>query len=277
MIRQTILAATTTLALGAPAALAASGDAVGDAPGGVARDDRGWRGSLTLGVGLEPDYEGADEYEVIPVPMSRLEWGGFGFYSRGTQALFDVLPQDRLIGGPVFNYRFGRDDVEDAQVDALPDIDDAVELGLFFGAKLPTGDDPRELFVPTVTFLHDVSGSHDGWLATGDVSNTFVLLRPLALELGGSVTYASEDYQQTYFGIGPSGAATSGLAEYSPGGGFRDVSLRATLDLYLSETWSLGPTLVYKRLLGDAADSPVVEDAGSANQFIGFVSTTWRF
>ncbi|MEX2629247.1 MAG: MipA/OmpV family protein [Tistlia sp.] len=281
MIREAILAVAAATAFFAAGAVALAQSGEPSADGGTAAgghgENQGWRGSLTLGVGLQPDYEGSDDYEVIPVAMSRLEWRGFGFYSYGSRAQLDLLPDDRLMAGPVFNYRFGRDEVDDGRVDALPDVDDAVELGLFFGARLPIGDDPRELVVPSVSFLHDVSGAHGGWLATGDVSATFVLLRPLALTLGGSTTWASEDYQQTYFGIGAGGAASSGLAQHDAGAGFRDASLRATLDLYLSETWSLGPTLIYKRLLGDAADGPVVEEAGSADQFIGFVSTTWRF
>lgn len=243
----------------------------------AAFDREGWRGALTLGVGLRPDYEGSDDYEVIPVPMSRVEWRGFGFYTYGTRAMLDVLPQHALMGGPMLHYRFGRDDVEDSRVDALPDVDDAVEAGAFFGIRIPTGEDPRELLVPTVTFLQDLSGGHSGWLAAGHVTNTFVLLKPLALELGGTVTYASEDYEQAYFGIDPAGAAASGLDAYEPGGGFKDVRLHAALEFYLSRSWSLGTTLVYKRLVGEAADSPIVEDAGTANQFTGFVTATWRF
>ncbi len=254
---------------------AAATPAVADDSGVAERE--GWRGSLTLGVGARPDYEGSDAYEAVPVPMARLEWRGFGFYAQGTRALFDVTPQRQLLAGPLLNYRFARDDVSDPRVDALPEVDGALEAGVFLGARLPTGDDPRQLLIPMVTFQHDVSGAHDGWLATARVSNTFVLLRPLALELAGSLSYASEDYQQSYFGIGPAGAAASGLAPYSPGAGFKDVSLQATLDLYVSETWSFGPTVIYSRLLGDAADSPLVEEAGSANQFTGFLSATWRF
>lgn len=264
-LRYAIAAAGVLLLLGGPAAAQDRPD-----PGAV-------RGSLSLGVGVLPDYEGSDDYRVLPLPSVRLHWRGFGLFTRGAGLYLDALPQGEFLAGPVVNYRFGRDDPDDHQVDALPDIDGAFEAGVFFGLSLSSGDDPRERLVPMITFLHDVSGEHEGYLVTGSLSNSFALMRPLTLDLGASITYASEDYQETYFGIDAAGAARSGLSAYDPGAGFQDVSLRATLDWSLSRAWSIGPTLIYKRLLHESADSPIVEDAGSANQFIGLVATTWRF
>ncbi|SMF53783.1 Outer membrane scaffolding protein for murein synthesis, MipA/OmpV family [Tistlia consotensis] len=241
------------------------------------RDPHALHGSLSLGGGLAPDYEGSNHYQAVPAPAARLTWRGFGLSTRGTSVQLDLLPPSDVFGGPLFNYRFGRSSVADSRVDRLPGIDGAFEAGAFFGVKLSTGEDPRENFVPMVEFLHDVSGTHDGWLATGRISQTFVPWRPLSVRVGVSTTYASETYEQTYFGVSQAGAAASGLAPYSPGGGFKDVSVSAGFDFSLSKSWSVGPTLVYKRLLGDAADSPIVRDAGSADQFVGFLGTTWRF
>jgi outer membrane protein len=226
---------------------------------------------------MGPDYEGSDTYQVLPAPGFRVNWRGYGVFSQGPALYLDLLPQTELLGGPLLGYRFGRDDVEDARVDALPEVDGALELGAFFGFSLPMGEDPRERFSAVLSYSQDVSGAHEGFLITGALSSGFVLTRPLALNLGTSLTYASENYQDTYFGVSAAGAAASGLDAYDPAGGFKDASLRASLSYSLSPSWSLGPTLIYKRLLGDAADSPLVEEAGSANQFIGFLSTSWRF
>ncbi len=38
---------------------------------------------------------------------------------------------------------------------------------------------------------------------------------------------------------------------------------------HLNENWHLGGSAMYQRLLGDAEDSPVVDDRGSANQIFG--------
>jgi outer membrane protein len=43
------------------------------------------------------------------------------------------------------------------------------------------------------------------------------------------------------------------------------------------EHWSLMGAVAYKRLLGDAADSPVVDDEGNANQFVGGMLVIYRF
>ncbi len=257
--------------------LAAAGAAGQESDEERARDPDAVSGSLSLGVGLGPDYEGSDDYRVIPAPSFRLGWRGYGLASRGTGVTLDVFPQEEVVGGPLVNYRFARDDVEDARVDALPEVEGAVELGGFLGVVLPVGEDPRERFSAILSFSQDVSGGHEGYLVSASLSNGFVLTRPLALNLGAGLTYASEAYQESYFGVSAAGAAASGLPAFDPRGGLQDVSLRASLSYSLSRSWSLGPTLIYKRLLEDAADSPVTEEAGSANQFLGFLTATWRF
>ncbi|MEX2629246.1 MAG: MipA/OmpV family protein [Tistlia sp.] len=270
--RAAIRSAATLLASGL-LALAAAPAAAQEAE----RDPDAVTGSLTLGVGAGPDYEGSNDYQVLPAPGFRVNWRGYGAFSQGPALYLDLLPQAELLGGPLVGYRFGRDDVDDGRVDALPDVDGAIELGAFLGFSLPLGEDPRERFSAILSYSRDISGAHDGFLISGSLSSGFVLARPLGLTLGTSLTYASENYQDTYFGVSSAGAAASGLRAYDPSGGLKDASLRASLSYSLSPSWSLGPTVIYKRLLEDAADSPLVEEAGSADQFIGSLSTTWRF
>ena len=45
----------------------------------------------------------------------------------------------------------------------------------------------------------------------------------------------------------------------------------------LSREWNLVFAVTYTRLLGDAADSPVVDDEGSENQFMGGILVTYTF
>lgn len=43
------------------------------------------------------------------------------------------------------------------------------------------------------------------------------------------------------------------------------------------QNWGFMGLATYKRLVGDAADSPVVEDEGSENQFSGGVLVFYKF
>ncbi|MGF1463829.1 MAG: MipA/OmpV family protein, partial [Maricaulaceae bacterium] len=61
-------------------------------------------------------------------------------------------------------------------------------------------------------------------------------------------------------------AAASGLDVFDAGAGFRDVGLSSVLSYQLSKRWSLNSVVSYSRLIGDAADSPIVTEEGSPNQ-----------
>lgn len=43
------------------------------------------------------------------------------------------------------------------------------------------------------------------------------------------------------------------------------------------ERWSVNAIATYARLLGDAEDSPIVDDVGDANQFFGSFLVNYRF
>ena len=81
----------------------------------------------------------------------------------------------------------------------------------------------------------------------------------------------------TYFGIDAGGAAASGLDEFDADEGFKDVGLALSIELGDGQGLGLTGILSYKRLLGDAEDSPVVADVGDENQIFGGVALTYGF
>jgi outer membrane protein len=89
-------------------------------------------------------------------------------------------------------------------------------------------------------------------------------------------TLASADYMQTWFGVTASQAkdSTAGLPAYYTDAGIKDIyfELGGTVDL--SDRWLLKAGGRYGRLLGDAADSPVVE---TENQLSGVLGLGYRF
>ncbi len=81
----------------------------------------------------------------------------------------------------------------------------------------------------------------------------------------------------TYFDVSAADAAASGLSTFSAESGLKDVGVGLMGIVHLSLNWHVGGAPFYKRLLGDAADSPVVDDAGDANQIFAGLSLlyTW--
>ena len=113
--------------------------------------------SLGLGVGFAPDYEGSDEYEVVPVILARAGSGGRSVELRGTTLKATLLTNGVFSVGRVVNYRGERANVDEDAVDDLDDVDAAIELGGFVSFF-------HQGLLANVTALQDVADAHDGYL-----------------------------------------------------------------------------------------------------------------
>ena len=253
----------------APVSVAAQQDAA-DRPDGIS-------GFVAVGVGVAPDYEGSNDYQIVPLPIARVGYGNVGLELEGLGGRLDVSPFEGFGFGPAFNFRMGRDDVEDDRVDALEDVDDAVEIGAFIRYGLPVGLTSRDEAVVRLDALFDVADGHSGIVATLSAGYTFRPIDDLGLTIGTSARWVSDDYADAYFSVSPTGAAASGLAPFNADGGITDVGLNLAATYALTDRWGLLATGGTSFLLGDAADSPVVDDAGSATQFFGGVALTFSF
>ena len=89
-------------------------------------------------------------------------------------------------------------------------------------------------------------------------------------------TIASDDYMSTYFGITPAQSAASGagLPVLDADGGVKDVHFELGSQTDLNDRWVIRLKGRYARLLGDAADSPVIE---TEDQFSGLFGLGYKF
>ena len=99
----------------------------------------------------------------------------------------------------------------------------------------------------------------------------------LLFEASAAGTYASGDYMENFFGVTPGDAKRSGLHVYDANSGFKDVAFSASLTYALTEHWSLTGLGSFERLLGDAADSPIVDHRGAKDQGVGALLLGYRF
>jgi outer membrane protein len=234
-----------------------------------------WKVSLGAGALFKPDYEGSDEYEVDPLPDISISYRDLVFL-RGTTLSANLLtmnvlrPDGILQVGPLVRYRFGRDQDDNEALRGLGDVDGSVEAGVF--ARYRVG-----LWSTGLSLVQDIAGGHEGMLGEAFISQDVPLSERLRASLRGSVTWASDDYMNSYFGISPAQAARSGRAPFDADSGFKDIGLSLGLEYSLSAGWSVGGRIGYIRLLNDAADSPLVDEDGSANQFTAGVSLSYRF
>ncbi len=232
---------------------------------------RGWLVTLGAGPQIGPKYPGADSYGLSPMPFFGMRRPGdplpvaspdqsFGFGLLGRDSVIDI--------GPAVNFINKRDP---ADVGApVGEVGISVELGGFVDVNVAPWLRLR------VEGRKAVSG-HDGW--NGDVAADFVL-RPnerTVITLGPRARIADGRYHRAYYGVTPAVALATGLPAYSPGSGVHAVGVNAGVTHEFSPSWGMYAYAGYDRLVGDAADSPIVRTLGSRDQFSGGIALTYTF
>ncbi len=231
------------------------------------------------GGGFKPKYEGSNEYEGIAFPLVIPQFGQNIFSGRlDVRGIDDVRftafrtdPTGRsgFVAGPLVGYRFEREQTDGDLLLGLGDVDGGIVAGAFVGYRFGwLGFD--------TAYKHQFGEDDAGYLI--DFSLTAKQQVAPNLELTGRVgtTYADEDYTQTFFGVTAAQANNSVamLQAFDTDAGIKDVYVQLGSKLNLTDRWTARGQVRYSRLVGDAADSPIVE---SENQFSGNASLTYRF
>lgn len=232
----------------------------------------GWSAMIGAGAAVLPEYPGGEDFDVSPVPLIDLR------YRVGTAGLDTVFLSSRdglgvvvldtgrfSIGGAV-NYAPGRDQDDADRLSGLGDIDAGARGMVFvradFGALGLALEADRAF------------GGQEGTTVTLAASYDIRLSASLTITPQIEATLADKDSMREWFGVTPAQAARSGLAAYEPDGGFRSADIGVTATYALTPRWNVISKLGITQLLGDAADSPIVEEE---TQPYAFVGVTYRF
>lgn len=250
------------------------------------------RDTVTIGVGagIVPSYDGSDDYVFTAAPVARGSVSGFRFFFRGGPAMFVDLVREEsgntldIAAGPVLGVRLDRTSrIKDEQVRALGKLDTAIELGGFVGiGKTGVLTSPYDNLSFRVSYQRDVANAHDSYVITPAIEYGTPLSMKTFVGIAASANYVGGKYARYYFDVTPGGSLASGLDPYqTDDGGFKNVSFTLFAAHALSDSLLSGTTVFaganYSRLLGKFADSPIVADAGSPNQFMGFVGIGYTF
>jgi outer membrane scaffolding protein for murein synthesis (MipA/OmpV family) len=223
--------------------------------------------SVGVGAGFAPDYEGSDDYEGVPMLMLTGKYdSGRSFYLLGTNLRVNILANNKFQFGPILNYRMGRDDVDNKVVDRMKDIDDAMEAGAYVLANFDN-------VLLGVDFLMDISDEHDGMQVQGNVGYKWKASDALVVTPNVFLTYADDDYTDTYFGVNAKNVGTSGLPAYKAESGLKDAGARVVVSYTPWEKWGVTGILSYSALLEDAKDSPIVDEGDDTQTFFGVMAT----
>ena len=252
-------------------------------------DDLAGRDSFSLGVGaaIIPDYEGSDDYKFTPLAAVRGQYHGISFYTLGTYLYVDVLPRNSKFefdAGPIVGFRSNkRRNIEDDVVEELRKTKSAFEVGGFAGISAHGVTNPYDTLSFRVDVLRDVGSAHKSTVVSPNVLFSTPLSRTTYIAASAGAEFVGGKYADYYYSIDADNSLrTAGILPlYNADGGMKNWKLGLLLNQSITGDLLHGFSIFgagqYSRLVGDFADSPIVDDRGSASQWIGAagIAYTW--
>ena len=244
-----------------------------------------WNLRVGAGMGLGPKIEGSKSTSVGVIPALEFSYRDIVFVTpEGVRAiLFETAEDERAEDetwlhyslSAQIGYDLGRDEDDDkALLLGLGDVKTSVIMSL--EAELELG------LIGTSLGLTQGAGGHEGTLLDIGVNlpvPLFLIIDNSFMGLNASVTWASADYMQEYYGISGTQAARSPLYDspYRASSSFYKMDVGLFMGYEISSRWELQMGVNYTLLLEDAAKSPIVKDYGDKDS-VGFLMlTTYRF
>jgi outer membrane scaffolding protein for murein synthesis (MipA/OmpV family) len=242
--------------------------------------------TIGLGAAMTPDYEGSNDYRLIPGGALRGKVGAVSFQTRGTYLYVDMISGGAgnvdFDIGPIAGVRLNRTGkIKDDFVDLLPDRKTAIEVGGFAGVGVKGLTNPYDRIGVRVDVLKDVGDAHQSTTVSPNLEFSTPLSRTLFVGASLSADFVSDRFADYYFSITPADALASGLPAYDADGGMKNWKVGLLVNQSLSGDLRRGLALFgtgsYGRLVGDFKRSPIVSLRGSASQWFGAVGLAYSF
>ena len=245
--------------------------------------------TFTLGVGgaIVPDYEGSDDYRIIPAAAIRGRVGGIAFNTRGTYLYVDVVPSNdkfEFDAGPIVGVRMNsRRNIDDPIVKLLPKRKRAFEAGGFAGVSMHGLTNPYDTLGFHVDVLHDFGSAHQSTTVSPNVEFSTPLSKSTYASASVGAEFVSNRFADYYFSISPADRIRTGgvLPVYNASGGMKNWKAGLLLNQSLSGNLLHGFSVFglgqYARLVGDFRRSPIVSQRGSASQWTGALGLAYTW
>jgi outer membrane scaffolding protein for murein synthesis (MipA/OmpV family) len=236
---------------------------------------------FTIGMqgSVSPTYSGSDQTGYALAPAARLVWRGYSIstssVARASTAAGSNRSAETGLTGPLyrrheFAFGFGasinrgRDIGEEDRQRGLKGLP-----GTLIG-RLRMRYYINPDLVVTATLVGDLLGRQGGLELPIGLGWRHWLQPGLLFQADVGMTFVNAKGMSNNYGIGPQEQAASGLPLYSPGSGLREVAGSIGLVGEPSEHWVWVARLSLVRLLGHAADSPIVKQSFQPALLVGF-------
>jgi outer membrane protein len=231
-----------------------------------------WTVMVGVGGDYKPDFEGAKRSMFSPVPIFSIRRAGSTEQFRGPRdsASIALIDFGNLRAGPAGKFVSSRKASNYSELNGLGDVKTTVELGGFVEYY------PVDWF-RTRGELRQGIGGHHGVVADLSADVIVPVMQRLTLSVGPRFTWESTSATAPYFGIDAVQAIASGLPAFNAKGGAHSVGAGAQVSYRINPQWEAHAYVEYERLLGDAANSPLVTLRGSPNQTTVGIGASYAF
>ena len=220
---------------------------------------QGISGDVGAGLSYQPHDPTGSRYETRPVPYLDLDWGDVSL-STDDGLTWSALNAHGITAGPYINYLSGR--TSNGALQGLRNVSDMAEVGGFVQYA------PADFWRVYAQLGQAVGGGHTQSGALGKLGGE------LGYPLGGGIIgstglvahFADARQANTFFGVDNNEAAATGFRPYNASGGLQNVTLSQSFAFSLATHWSLLTSASWVHLVGSAANSSIVRQAGSVNQ-----------
>ena len=237
---------------------------------------------LSITVGFAPVYSpvffGAKDYGFSIFPDLRFNYRDEFFASVPDGMGYNVINTESWKVGPLAKIRFDREEESggspfliSGESDVLRGMGNVDTAGEFGGFVQYTFSDIR-----TRLELRQGVGGHKGLIADLNVSYGY-RFGPLNLRVGPRVSFATEDFINAYYGINEIQSLNTGLDIYSASSGFTSYGLGFSANMPLTDQAAVTMFGGYDRVASEIADSPLIRERGSENQFVIALAFGYRF
>jgi MipA family protein len=222
------------------------------------------------GAEIRPKHPGADSTELAFDPDFAFATGGEPFGHGAPDDSFGIrlLSSGNFSAGPVVALSQSR---RESDVGApVGNVSRAIELGGFV----------QHYFGESVRFraeLRRALSGHDGFTGFAGADYLVRDADRYTFSIGPRVRFADNAYMDSYFGVPPEVSIQAVLPVYNPSGGIRALGAISGFTYSLGGPLGLFGFARYDRLVGDAANSPIVRQFGSRDQFSAGLGLSYTF
>ena len=216
-----------------------------------------FRAVVGLASEVQPVYDGSHAYKVQGGPVLNFQYRDIAFLTTGDGIGYNFLRGDHYQVGVAMAYDRGRKERDDySNLRGMGDIG-AAPVAKVYGSWVLSKKFPLILRADARQFIGGAEG------AVGDIgvymplpgsSKTFVMFA------GPSMTFATDHYLQTLYGVTPQQALASGHSIYDiPHAGTSAAGVGFSATKFFTQHWLLNMDAAINQIRGSPAHSPLVE------------------